>query len=519
MKKNSKAIKIALGIIVAINFIWLLKLPITYSKFSDENDNALVYNTQLYNMYFEYTMELSEASETKATFLLKFIKNRATADSTDTDKYDIIIPDKCEFSNKDIDTSGTVSAIDENNPHSRTITFNKDADKNHINRIFITCSVEKNSKLDFNVKINETIGKEKFTYVKYSYNQSYQDYLDEMSKIDSIITTPADKLTYDTLLNWIKEYSKTAGYYDQLLQYVQSVFKTVDDIKNENKFNSLPGFSIELDSNKTEYTFKALDNFVGYARTYAIMSSSSNNSNDLYFSTKAKLELNKAFTNYLNWYIYPNNSEAVNLVNEYISSKGGIYSILYDGNSALGITLYNGGIRINRNLLLSMAASYKENSPQIIYTTTTDMKNIFADEIKYFYSTIPSSIQGGIYRMVIDSITKNSTDQTPVQAFKDYFIYKSGNTSYFVKVESGRSGYNTFSITQLSIDIPSDMTITSSNTTDNKFTINIKHTTRDSVMNVATKFGEYFGNPINDTNLKVISDTTNEYIVEYTITK
>ena len=90
---------------------------------------------------------------------------------------------------------------------------------------------------------------------------------------------------------------------------------------------------------------------------------------------------------------------------------------------------------------------------------------------------------------------------------------------FFVKVSSEKPGYNTFSIEQVPFDIPDGMTITSTNKSESEFTITIKHTTETSVTEIVTKLSEYFETPIDDNNLKVISNTADEYSVEYTITK
>ena len=518
VKKNKKVKKVAVFTLLVLCGILLTNFNKTYSRFYDKEDNALVYKGGLYNLYYGYPMEIASGTKDNVKFTLKFKRNKASLEDNQ-DIYEIIIPDSCQFDS--IQTQGNHPEIDKTS-HSHKITFSKNVGKDYTNRINISCSVDSNSdKIEYIAKIIETIGNEKFTYIEYSYEKSYKDYIDQISKEQSSDPVTVEGI-YNSLLNWIKEYTATHGYYDQVLQYIQSVYKDANSLVDESSFTKLPGFRIEPNDDKTEYTFKILSNFIGYARTYASMNI--NKGGDyvyLYFSTTSMLELNDLFNNYLKWYVYPNDESANQLIYDYIFDNGGISAIISGDKKLTGLSLQSdGGIRMNKTLLLSMATSNKEGTPHIALSTSSSMKTIFSTLLTTYYADLSLDIQRGIYSMILNSITKNSTDTTTEEKrFKDYFTYNSGNSMFFVKVSSEKPGYNTFSIEQVPFDIPDGMTITSTNKSESEFTITIKHTTETSVTEIVTKLSEYFETPIDDNNLKVISNTADEYSVEYTITK
>lgn len=512
-EKNSKKVsKVIIYTLLILSSIGLTSFTKTYSQFYEKNDNALTYTARLYNMYYEYSMDLTGANKDQAKFTFKFARNKATLDNTE--QYEIVIPDKCTFDY--ISTPGNTKPINKDS-HSHVITFDKNTNKDSVNLIRIACSVEENKDLKYNVNINETIGSKKFTYITYSYQNTYKNYIDQITKEDISKPVSGDDV-YNSLIAYIKEYTAVTGYYDEVFDYISSVYNK-DNIKDESNYNKLPGFTIEVNDTKTEYTFKILTNFIGYARSY--VSKKINQGTEymnIYFSTASNVELNDVFNNYLNWYVYPDNEQASQLVYNYILDNGGISSIISGDKKIVGMTITaDGGIKIHKTLLHSMAATYKEQIPQIAFGTKSGMTTSFTNLLTSCYAELGTTVQGGIYNLIKNSIIKNSSG-TDIR-FKDYFMYKSSDSMYFVKVSSEKSGYNQFEINKLAFTAPTDMTITSSNTSDTEFVITIKHTTETSVNDIVTKLSEYFGVPTNDSNLKVITNTDTEYSVEYTITK
>lgn len=525
LKKNKGIIKIALYTLLVLGGIGLMSFPQTYSSFNDKNDTALVYKSKLYNLYNSFTMNLQQATVDYARFTFTFTTNKAVL-SNEKDVYQVLIPENCTFD--DLSTSG-VAFLDKSS-HSVTINYDANSNREGINTVSITCSVEPNKNLNYIANITEIVDQKQLLYIKYTYEESYSNYLGHVyEKVENseTISGKVNKL-YDTFIAWVTEYGKYVGYEDTILAYVKNTYPNESALKNPNNFNSLLGFRIEYDSVKDEYTFKVLDNFVGYARTYNYCKNGmcSRDGILLYFSTDTKGSIYTAFQNYLSLYVYPNNTDAVNYVYNYSYSNNRLYDMIFNGTEINGISLIEKTpdvsnirmtLQLEKNTILSTAISSSKNSPYIAFGTSEAMSTSFAYVLMDFYGDYSIDTLLEIFERedIIASITKNSTDGTSVGVFKDYFIQKDGNRYLLIKVYSDGS-YNMFNITPVSVS--NDISITFNNTT-NKLTINVKGSTESNVKQVITNLDGYFGTSTTISADNIKSNTATEYIVEYTITK
>lgn len=181
MKNNRKKIKISICLLLVFGSIGLFSIPKTYSRFLDENTSTLAHKAQLYNLYNEASLVLDNRNSdiNNAKFRFSFSEDKAVL-GNEIDTYQIVIPTACTFDDIKIDNQS--SSIDKTS-HTHTITFNNRASRTVA--VSMTCTVTSNTNLNFIANVNETITinsgtdkqkQEKFTYGKYSYLESYQNY-------------------------------------------------------------------------------------------------------------------------------------------------------------------------------------------------------------------------------------------------------------------------------------------------------------------------------------------------------
>ena len=527
MNNNKKMIKVVIYALFVLVSIGFTSFPKTYSSFSYKDDDVLVYRTQLYNLYDEYSMKLELSTIDSAQFRFSFKPNSAVSKS-EKDKYDVSIPEGCTLVKAT--KAGVPLDVDK---QSRSLTFSYDvgSDRDGVNLIYITCPVGANSdSIEFISNINETVGeedsKEAFLYIQYSYKEKYDDYLEHVNSVDTSKQFPGSDDLYNKFKEWITSYGRYIGYEREIWDYVRHVYPDENALKDSKNFNVLPGFSIEYSNKEDEYTFNILSNFLGYARTYDYNQDASTDNIFLYFSTKSKGELDLALKNYLKIYVYPDNQEAVQMVYDYIYRNNRIYSVIFENNKISGLQLKEyqekntcSKVLIDKATIFSTAASYAKGIPHIAFGSPQTMLTSFQSGLISVYKDIPESVLKEIYfRSDIQaSVTKNNTGTTP-KSFVDYFIHPNGSRYLLIKVSSDierASGYNAVVITPFAV--PSGMEITFENTNENVLTVKIIHTSKSSVMQTADDLSDYFKKSYED--LKVLTNTSNEYSVQFTIRK
>lgn len=519
--------------VIAILFLFvfgsfgLSSIPKTYSKFV--TDGALVYKTKLYNMYTEKKMEPVEATMETAKFEFTFIPNKAIASNV-AEWYDITIPDACTFG--EIKTNATISVVSKN---TRRISYTSGMDRSKENKISMTCKINLNEEyIAFDAKINEVLDKEnrKLAYIKYVYKEKVQDYLKRVEiGIENPKVIPNVDDLYERFIAWITAYARSVNREAEILPYVKNTYPNKEALISPNNYNALAGFKIEYNSSKDEYTFTILENFVGYARMYhaSMNGKLSGNEVPLYFSTTDRNVLNEAFKNYLNLYVYPKDVTTANKMYKYVSEKQGIYSVIFYGNKGIpGLELVGHNnttldteIKLTKDKLLAGANEQNHDSNPIAFNRPQLMLTNFGNSAMANYPNLGKNILLAIREKIKSSITKNAThdeaghkiDAEPV-AFTDYYIQEDGNRYLIIKVSSDGKIGNIYRIDEMYV--PSGMTISFENTTDNKLKANIAYSTKDSVTDIVSYLNAYFkasGNVI------VTSNTNNSYAIEYTISK
>lgn len=532
LKNHKKTLQFVFYVSLILGSMVSTKIPSTYSYFSRSEDNSLVYQSQLYNLYDELSMQLESAAADNAKFRFSFQPSKILKEG-ETDSYTITIPNACFFEKVTVSPS---TVLTEPSAHTRVISYSKSSNRSVANYIYISCAIDKSADvLDFTSTVTSTIHEmnHTFLYKKYSYKEDYEEYLGRVNgTVESsgpITSTSADDL-YNKFLKWVSTYTAKVGYNEAITHYLTQVYKNGNDLKNPDKFHALEGFSIEYDQKKNTYTFQVLNNFVGYARTYEQNKQSSTSVTYVYFSTNTKVRLNQALRHYLYTYLYPTSPTSASLVYDYILNNGGIYSVILNGNRMTGLslseyhadTLYS-TVRMDKSLLLSMALSVKEKMPCI---AISDYDGMRYTNFRYALNTTAASLgistdmAKTIYNRadIASSATKNNTATTP-SSFTDYFIQQDGSRFLLIRVSSDITKeplYNKMTITP--ITTVNGMGITFTNI-DSSLKVHITYTNKSDVLQVVTQLNNYFGTSISEGDFTVLVNTNDEYTIEYTFAK
>lgn len=521
-KKTLK--KLALGTLTFALIFGATRFQTTYAYFSDSNDVPLSYTAKLNNLYSENNMTLTKATFDDVKLQFAFELNKAVH-TNETDQYEIKIPSSCTF-----DTVTTTGNVIDKDVHSKTISFEEGSKTSSVG-VNLTCAIRVNHDLDFQVDVVETIASNQtLLYKRIYYKEGYQNYIKHIDQVVDSKPVPSTDL-YKNLIEWLNDYNTKAGIQadikTQVMDYVNTVFKDDTSIKNKENFNKLPGISISYDESKDEYTFNALDNLVGYARTYNhYKNAQAMASVYFYFSTTSRNALYQALLNYLDNYIYPTDKGKANMVYDYAYDND-IISSLMDGNFVAGWTLTkdennpgNTMVRFTKGFIESDALSAKEKTPYVAFDQPISMLAKANGLVGIYYPDVAENIRTEIFNRtdITNSITRNNSTVESKESFKDYFVHKNGNQYLLIEVSSDLStqpGYN--KITMTPIDVPSTMTITLNNT-NNNITVQISDTTKESVMKTLDDLNNYFKTSIREED---VTQTTlgNQYVIEYTITK
>lgn len=524
MEKKKIVVQSLLVFLIGALIFGATRFQTTYAYFSDSGDAPLSYLAKLNNLYSENGMKLIQATFDVAKLQFVFDLN-SVVKSNETDQYEVKIPTSCTFDK--VTTTGTV---ENTNDTTRTVTFAANRGPGSI-AVDMTCSIRVNRDVHFDATIMETIGNNPtFQYKKITYHEGYDEYVKHINQVEDTEKVPEDDV-YNKFIAWVKAYNAKSGIQDaignQVLQYVGTVFKNNDSFKDEKNFDKLPGISISYDTNTKEYTFNALDNLVGYARTYVHYRDAQATTSVLfYFSTSSRNAVYQALLNYLNNYIYPKDKAKATMVYDYAYDND-IISSLMNGNFVSGWTLVvdndnpgNTMVRFTKGFIESDSLSAKEKMPYVAFDSPRNMLAKVRSLVAIYYADIPEAVRTEIFNRtdIITSLQRNNNTVSTKESFKDYFIHKNGNEYVLIEISSDSSkqpGFNKVMITHL--PVPSTMTVTFNNTNQD-VTIQISDTTKESVLKTLGDLNTYFGTSIQEKDV-TSSTLGNQQVIEYKITK
>lgn len=542
--------------------------PKSYSKYYDNDTSALVYESTIHSKYkgeFEislYGENSTNPSESlsnwqNAYLSFSFDRNNVIADGS-TDVYTIQVPNGCriirEYTTISNGGKRIGNAITYNTPYS--------SEEDNTNTIVMRCSVNQlvnnKNKIIASVEVEETIGDKTFTYMDGTFEQSLQDYYEKhplpiqrvewkqtadeqylMLPIKNTITDwstylPVNKTpltdwnflisgsyawfrksdgsetrirsSYDVFnIVWLQNIvASNNAYADEIISYVSKSYPDEASITNANI--ELPGFKTTKypTADGEMWKYEIAENFVGYARTAAV---DFTKYNYMYFSTDNANTLDEAFKMYLDTYQYQgvDKEELRNLVNTL-----GVSNILNRADA-------NGDIYIDGKRLFHYDSS--DNRLELInnkvirvpFASEDTMKATLESELAKIYEDISASAIMNS-KDVINSLVRNSTQNSNKESYNEYFIVQDGNEYLVVNVYSTGSESTYVTVSTLDAKLENDT-----------LSFNISGRNQGNLLSIVNALDKYFinneklHNRLRNDNYLVVTTNDNITNVVYSI--
>lgn len=461
-KNQEKTTKTLLIIGILLNIIVFSSFPESHSKYWDENNSALAYNTRLYNISAkELNLALTSANYKMMNLSFSLTKSEF-AKETEKDTYTVTIPNGCTSNNL---KNGVVDG--------QKIKYEIN-DLENTRNINLSCPVSAlitSDKVKVEVTIHEKVEQEAaFLYQKKTLEWTLDDYYQKYPKPTNDISQTKTAEFYLDATNkykdfetWIKKYvatispEYTSKYTSIVLEYINQVYKTDADIINDKL--SLPGIKMTKDSDKVTITLN--DNLIGYART---ADNSTKRKGYIYVSatdddmTNKEQNLETAFEAYLD--SYSRSSADKQVIIDYVKSfdpNGISYVILPKNNNyntIPGITYYPKEVQpygeeklliLDPNLIDYAYAKVKKQirieTGKSITTVLPDgtETTIYIDEMmQYSFKEVLTTVYGNIISENTLLEIKNNKDITSAvsqnnkvsKTFNDYFLVYDETNGY-----------------------------------------------------------------------------------------
>ena len=361
-----------------------LHIPTTQTRYYDDEDNALLYKTNLYSLY-KGTLGLSISSESNYRDIVlraTFSRNNVVTNQ-ETDVYEIVSPSGCSISRIVSVGNAVGNQITYQGPGTDNISVDI--------RCPLTQVTNAAGEIRIPISVKEKVGNEvsflyrnrSFLYPLDAYHNKYP--IPTVSASNRTITIPSvAENRYSLFLEKMSSVvSKTRSNIDSgmVLNYVKSVYSSESSLFDLNK--TLPGLQVSKKKGNLhdEYIYTIEDSFFGYLLTYA---NRTKNSRVLYFTSTVSSEIEKAFSYYLKQYVYSKDSYFVPLVLDYVKQNGGISSVILpgaDGNykQLLGFTYDKKLGTLTLDSILDDIVTPTFDTPiPIRYGTSLDMKEQFS---------------------------------------------------------------------------------------------------------------------------------------------
>lgn len=540
MKINKLQRNILIYTFFILSVIALAVFPSSNSKYIKEDDKALIYSANIYNLYageFDNRITLipEKSTDTEAYLEYMFRHSNVALDATN-DIYELVLePNTCVI---DLEN---VTHISRFNKDTNKFTFYPNVDYRNEGYIIVgmKCSIE-DMKIDeeniqAKVSIKEQIVanglvEQQFDYIDLVYNDTIENYNNTVDPVLPSITIPekkedgTDEDVYAKFIKWITTYAKSTSYESEILSYVNA-FVTRENVKNI-PFPLL-GISSSHDEENLTYTFTIAENLIGYARTY--LESMHSHPTLMFFTTRDEDTLEFAFDYYLKNYFYKNDLVNYQKVLDYANARGGIKAIVLEGANIPGFTFVDelDELLIWNNILNYINLEVQGNWVNLDFGPMATMYNTFktaVDSLDVAISTDAKRVVIGVSPLYY-SYTKNNTRDIPNDedkiSFTDYFAVNDTENGYYLifKVSSDveLNPNNKFNKIEVGTYVaPTGFNLEFVNTSDEILTIKMSYTNKQDIEEAINYFDTYF----NTTSTVEIPEAVDGVIsVEYQITK
>ncbi len=482
-KRTYKEIILMLVLFVFLGTSQWSSIPKTHSKYKSDQDYALIYNNQFYDMTsseieVHYSINNSTSENFMAFFYLE--PNQNIGATNEESLYILEIPEGCHIEIPD-DTNVLWETDDDLQLKiSGSLRVNIISPTDNPNIVY-----EGNHEhWRIPVRIYEKVGDEERFLYHYGYAHIESKPGEDIppdTTTKKEIWSGEESSVYEQLCQWLdayisKEYASRD--YEELTEIKSAVLNYVKKYENNVFDDGLLGLSIKKEtiSGRDKYTFELTENFVGYART-ANYYADRGTAQHMYFSTQDESTLNSAFSYYYQNYIYPDQPEKFEVIQKYLSSLNfNAATYILTGTPAVrGIEHISEEHIITSEYLYTQAQNYVNSlsEPPVVenpsieelkdfipFATREEMLTSFENymgQIRTFHPeyTLSNSAIEKIKQdsNIRNSMTKNSNESAMKIAFSDYFmVLDEENNNYLItKASSDGVSSNTLTIDSTSI--------------------------------------------------------------------
>lgn len=314
MKKNRKAKRMIVLLVVSLGIINLTNFAMSEAKYISSEPTAFTFKSKLTSLYKDdiktFIIDEAKSSQTgNFEFTIGFERNNLTEDYAN-DIYEINIPKDCTLTNAGV---GTLQS------DGKTFKFNAGESKSNLS---MSCPVASSANYGndvagykFEVKVYEQINSGQ----KFLYQVGKATYDEKPVKIENPFTIKNDGDTYNNLVTKLQAYVSSLSKkkkFEMLDAEINSYIEKYISAYSGNSFSQeLKGISLKLEGDS--YTVTLDDNFLGYVLTYVLTEEEKENKN-MYFTTTNEEKIKSIFADYLKLMF---NSDEIAKINSYLSFK------------------------------------------------------------------------------------------------------------------------------------------------------------------------------------------------------
>lgn len=576
MKKNRKVSKVGLYTILVVFAIGLTIYPQTSSRYDYKEWDKLIYNSKLSELYVKGAVtaqwSADNFSENVVYFDVKFDRNPNMLNKEKDVYTNLSFTKKLSDGTvkKDAELCEVIwvkKASTGEEQFNFPIEYTTNETESFTARIkcridaITDVAADNTTWYAFNIAIKEKIDDDEYSFVYSSYDLSRQYDSNPIPEHPEVFTISKNSTT--KLADFIKKMEDYATYTPwesvdeyftgKLINYFKKSYT-----KEESICTSIPGLNIECteltETDEIQFTLTAKPTLRGYARTrYAV---DQNDAEYMFITSFTEEDLEEAFHYYLTTYTYPESSQAVELIHNYLHRFGATFKledqpvvaggtryrvIAVDEITKKEVILYGvlysptNRLIVTDSMLLNYAYNVKNHKIVMPVLDEFDLEDLFNKGLILVYSDWMTDKMVTALKAdtrIYNSYTKNNSDKQTLVDFDDYFITavtNEDNTTQYIMTHIYSNDTTItdkgekYSVAELSIIDPNNITSATFPTVPTNIylsALNADYQTDNTIFaSIVTSLNTYFAQEMTVSFTTGSKATTGVYTVPSTYTQ